>query len=112
RPSRTRPPLVGAAATAFAPRPSSRPLPAAPARKLRRSIGKTGWTRDMLASRGLWGGWSSGADANRLLLQLELFAHLVGPDHPDVHGLEDRARALDQLAVAGEATLRKIDVVL
>src|SRR6266540_7482477 len=42
----------------------------------------------------------------------QLLAHLVGPEHPDVHALEDRDRALDELAVRRGNPAREVDVVL
>src|SRR5215217_7638655 len=44
--------------------------------------------------------------------QPQLFAHIVGTQHPRVHRLEDRHRALDQLTVGREHATREIDVVL
>src|SRR3954468_17765625 len=44
--------------------------------------------------------------------EAELLAHVGGPEHAHVHGLEDRAGPLDELAVGGEGAPREVEVVL
>src|SRR5215207_9225465 len=44
--------------------------------------------------------------------QPQLLPHLVGAEHPRVHRLEDRHRALDEISVRREHAAREIDVVL
>src|SRR3954471_9601238 len=44
--------------------------------------------------------------------EAELLADVVGAEHAHVHRLEDRPRALDELAVRREASARQVEVVL